>query len=136
MEKAILKKEECSAHKARSVLWQHQAGIENMLTVGEKKPAKNILVNQDSIIEASILEKISSHDEKLYKKYNSIISVDKTLSRRLVSFQANKKRGYYRWYKYKEGFSADLVEKYIRAQKHPSKKLLDPVTVNYEPDFL
>ncbi|MFZ2400124.1 MAG: hypothetical protein WA096_00045, partial [Smithella sp.] len=47
---------------------------------------------------------------ELYKKYSNIIAVDKTLSRQLVSFQANKKKGYYRWYKYKEGFSADLVK--------------------------
>ncbi len=82
--------------------------------------------NQDAIIEASMLEKISSYDEELYKKFSSIISVDKTLTRQLVSFQANKKRGYYRWYKYKEGFSADLVEKYKGARKNHCKKLLDP----------
>ena len=97
-----------------------------MITTEKKELAKSSMANQDSIIEASKLEKISTYDEELYKKYSSIISVDKTLTRQLVSFQANKKRGYYRWYKYKEGFSADLVEKYIRARKHPSKKLLDP----------
>jgi len=126
MEKAILKKEECRVHKARPIPWNHQVGFENMLNVGKKESVKSIIVNQDSVIEASMLEKISSCDEELYKKYSNIIAVDKTLSRQLVSFQANKKKGYYRWYKYKEGFSADLVEKCIRERIYSSKKLLDP----------
>jgi DNA methylase. len=97
-----------------------------MITAEKQELVETSMVNQDTIAEASMLEKISFYDEELYNKFNRIISIDKTLTRQLVSFQANKKRGYYRWYKYKEGFSADLVEKYIRSRKHPTKKLLDP----------
>ena len=38
-------------------------------------------------------------------RYKNIIVGDKNLSRQLVSFQANKQRPVYRWYKFKEGFS-------------------------------
>ncbi len=86
----------------------------------------NNMTNKDAIVEASMLEKISAYDEELYKLYGKNISVDRTLTRQLVSFQANKKRGYYRWFKYKEGFSADLVEKYMKLRKHSTKKILDP----------
>ena len=37
------------------------------------------------------------------------LCVDNTLTRALVSFQANKGRAVYRWFKYKEAFSAGLA---------------------------
>jgi DNA modification methylase len=43
----------------------------------------------------------------------SLISVNKYLDRRLVSFQANKNKPLYRLFKYKEGFSASLVDYFI-----------------------
>ena len=48
------------------------------------------------------------------------------MTRKLVSFQANKTRGYYRWYKYKEAFSADLVEYLFRKYRVAEGKILDP----------
>ena len=48
------------------------------------------------------------------------------MTRKLVSFQANKARTYYRWYKYKEAFSADLVEYLFRKYKVVKGKILDP----------
>jgi DNA modification methylase len=48
------------------------------------------------------------------------------LTRSLVSFQANKTRPVYRWYKFKEAFSASLVE-YLFEQKGVTKgRILDP----------
>ncbi len=73
------------------------------------------------------LDKISKLDTILNNKYASIMSVDKSLNRQVVSFQANKKIPFYRWFKYKEGFSADLVINYIN--KHgfdKTKYILDP----------
>jgi len=65
--------------------------------------------------------------QKLEEKYQSRISVNLNLNRQLVSFQANKGIPFYRWFKYKEGFSAPLVN-YLIAQtpKHRREKLLDP----------
>ena len=56
------------------------------------------------------IENISSLNEKLFLHFRNIIKIDNNLTRQLVSFQANKKRSSYRWYKFKEAFSASLVE--------------------------
>jgi DNA modification methylase len=65
--------------------------------------------------------------QQLEKKYNPIICVNGELNRQLVSFQANKKIPKYRWFKYKEGFSAQLVN-YLISQNPNNRqnKLLDP----------
>lgn len=43
-------------------------------------------------------------------RYRDQLQLQTSLSRSLVSFQANKQRAVYRWFKYKEAFSAGLVE--------------------------
>ena len=64
--------------------------------------------------------------EKLYEKYKSIIETNYALNRSLVSFQANKREPFYRWFKYKEGFSKKLVNYFID-KYHPKKgHILDP----------
>lgn len=73
------------------------------------------------------LEKIEQLDLSLKKKYESFMRIDHALNRKVVSFQANKEVPFYRWYKYKEGFSAHLVDYYIRRHGIDStKKVLDP----------
>ncbi|HHN45829.1 MAG TPA: site-specific DNA-methyltransferase [Planctomycetes bacterium] len=54
------------------------------------------------------------------------MSVDAGLNRSLVSFQANKKRAVYRWFKYKEAFSAELVEYLLKKHRIKSGVMLDP----------
>jgi len=74
-----------------------------------------------------LLETIAQLDLSLKNKYESRMRVDPILNRKVVSFQANKDVPFYRWYKYKEGFSAYLVEYYIRRNgKDLIKKILDP----------
>ena len=73
-----------------------------------------------------MIEVINDKREALYKKYQSVIEVDPKLDRTLVSFQANKKENFYRWFKYKEGFSKRLV-KYFLNKYHPTRgHILDP----------
>jgi len=55
------------------------------------------------------LKDISSLDQELLKYFEDIVEIDKNLNRKVVSFQANKKIPKYRWYKFKEAFSANLV---------------------------
>ncbi|MBI3896435.1 MAG: hypothetical protein HY313_10950 [Acidobacteria bacterium] len=43
-----------------------------------------------------------------------------------MSFQANKDRAVYRWFKYKEAFSAGLVEYLLRRYRITKGSLLDP----------
>ena len=69
---------------------------------------------------------IEELDKSLTKYFPDTLAVDNALTRKLVSFQANKTRTYYRWYKYKEAFSADLVEYLFRKYKVVKGKILDP----------
>ena len=72
------------------------------------------------------LARIQELDVSLTSYFSEKIIVDERLTRKLVSFQANKKRTYYRWYKYKEAFSAALVE-YLFTKYHVDPGIiLDP----------
>ena len=62
----------------------------------------------------------------LESRYRERLVVDAQLTRQLVSFQANKERASYRWYKYKEGFSAALVEHFLLRFGLTKGILLDP----------
>jgi DNA modification methylase len=63
---------------------------------------------------------------KLLEKYKELIEPEYTLNRSLVSFQANKREPFYRWFKYKEGFSKRLIDYFI-SKYHPSPgHILDP----------
>ena len=72
------------------------------------------------------LEQIEELDKSLTEYFPDTLVVDNALTRKLVSFQANKARTYYRWYKYKEAFSADLVEYLFHKYKVVKGKILDP----------
>lgn len=72
------------------------------------------------------LKEIQELDIKLNEYYLDKIKLENKLNRQIVSFQANKNIAYYRWYKYKEAFSADLAQ-YLTNQYCQNKgKILDP----------
>lgn len=62
---------------------------------------------------------------KLRQKYESKLIINPDLSRKIVSFQANKKLPFYSWYKYKEGFAKPLVDYCLDDAKNEGI-LLDP----------
>jgi DNA modification methylase len=72
------------------------------------------------------LNEIAQLDEALENYFKPKFLVQSSLTRSLVSFQANKNRPVYRWYKYKEGFSASLVEYFLQKYSVTSGKILDP----------
>jgi len=72
------------------------------------------------------LDAVEKVNKELERKYSSKFSTDNTLSRSVVSFQANKSRAIYRWYKYKEAFSATLVESLLLRYGIEDGLLLDP----------
>ncbi len=72
------------------------------------------------------LIEIERLDSALKDHFKSKFHVQRALKRSLVSFQANKNRPVYRWYKYKEGFSATLVEYLFRKFNISRGKILDP----------
>lgn len=71
--------------------------------------------------------KISALDAELAENFKAQFSTAPFLSRKTVSFQGNKGKPAYGWYKYKEAFSAGLVEYFLSSYKGQiSGKVLDP----------
>lgn len=71
-------------------------------------------------------EKIIQLDRNLEQTFSDKLEVCKGLSRVLVSFQGNKSRPSYRWYKYKEGFSASLIDYFLNENNLNGGTILDP----------
>jgi DNA modification methylase len=72
------------------------------------------------------LREIDNLDKQLQHHFQTKFLVQPALTRLLVSFQANKTRPVYRWYKYKEAFSASLVELLLQKYGIKQGKMLDP----------
>lgn len=64
--------------------------------------------------------------KNLEDHFQDAIEVNPELERRLVSFQASKKERFYRWFKYKEGFSSVLIKYIIESLNKSPGRLLDP----------
>ncbi|HLG17281.1 MAG TPA: site-specific DNA-methyltransferase [Blastocatellia bacterium] len=64
----------------------------------------------DDVIDSAALRRIEELNQNYEYRWRDKLSIDRSLTRSLVSFQANKARAVYRWFKYKEAFSAGLVE--------------------------
>ncbi len=64
--------------------------------------------------------------DDLYRRFQGKIKLNPDLNRQLVSYQADKETVIYRWFKYREGFTARLVQ-YLLQKAHPEPgMLLDP----------
>jgi len=77
---------------------------------------------------SSVKSQKSKEVELLFRKYADKLTVNLELSRALVSNQANKKIPFYRWLKYKEAFSSELV-RFFTTKFRPAKnnpRILDP----------
>jgi DNA modification methylase len=72
------------------------------------------------------LESIEQLERQLESVYKSRLVVEPRLTRQLVSFQANKQSAAYRWYKYKEAFSGELVDFLLSEFERPKGPILDP----------
>lgn len=72
------------------------------------------------------LENIDKSIRDLENQYNGNLVVNNDLNRTLVSFQASKKQPFYRWYKFKEGYSSSLVKYILNDLKIKRGKLIDP----------
>lgn len=77
-------------------------------------------------VQHSATREIARLDQQLQHHFQSKFLVQPALTRLLVSFQANKTRPIYRWYKYKEAFSASLVELLLQKYGFKQGKILDP----------
>jgi len=77
-------------------------------------------------VQNNALKEIDKLDKQLQHHFQTKFLVQPSLTRLLVSFQANKTRPIYRWYKYKEAFSASLVELLLQRYGLNQGKILDP----------
>ena len=77
-------------------------------------------------LDQSLQQKVYQAVEVLEQKYASALKVDRNLTRQLVSFQANKQEPIYRWYKYKEAFSAKLIHYLLDMCGVDGGSVLDP----------
>ena len=67
--------------------------------------------------------------DALHQCYADKLEVMPALTRSLVSFQSNKNAPFYRWFKYREGFSSELVGYFLSHFKPPhygQPRVLDP----------
>ena len=72
------------------------------------------------------LPDIERLDKRLQQDFKGKFKLAPSLTRPLVSFQANKDKPVYRWYKYKEAFSASLVEYLLHKYRISKGTILDP----------
>jgi DNA modification methylase len=72
------------------------------------------------------IDVLDNERDKLFGKYADKIEKTEEFSRKTVSFQANKLEPVYRWFKYKEGFSAILVKNLLKKYCPTGGNVLDP----------
>ncbi len=73
-----------------------------------------------------LIEIFPSERQKLYNRLSDKLEVAYNFNRQLVSFQANKEEPVYRWFKFKEGFSPDLVKYFLTKYTDKPGRILDP----------
>ena len=73
-----------------------------------------------------VAELFLTERQKLYERFADRLETAYNLSRKVVSFQANKAEPVYRWFKYKEGFSSNLVKYFLTEYSPKPGKILDP----------
>ena len=94
----------------------------------------NAIVQRESSAKASdeisaqsdCLAYVSIADANLKAQFSHCLEVEPLFTRQLVSFQASKNEPSYRWFKYKEAFSAALVRHLLTRDNPTSEILLDP----------
>ena len=72
------------------------------------------------------LDTIRKEVASLERRFKPKLTVNSDLKRTLVSFQANKGEAEYRWFKYKEGFSASLIGHILDTLGIAKGRILDP----------
>ena len=109
-----------STHLQDNTLFSTQKTLIDSLDSNLENQMNNSTEQQTALAEIDVF------DNKLTQHFHNKIKLQPALTRQLVSFQANKHRATYRWYKYKEAFSASLIEILLSKYKITSGKVLDP----------
>jgi len=72
------------------------------------------------------IDRVEELNSEAQARWADKLYVDRSLTRAMVSFQANKSKAVYRWFKYKEAFSAGLVENLLARYHIDNGTVLDP----------
>jgi len=72
------------------------------------------------------IDAINNCHKTLENHFADILKVSPSLTRKIISYQGNKNEPFYRWYKYKEAFSASLVEYLLYKYNIPKGTVFDP----------
>jgi DNA modification methylase len=72
------------------------------------------------------LNRVAAADADLKAHFSHCLGVEPLFTRQLVSFQVSKTEPVYRWFKYKEAFSAALVQQLLKKDDLAPGKVLDP----------
>jgi len=73
-----------------------------------------------------VAEIFPTERQRLYDRFADRLETAYNLSRKIVSFQANKDEPIYRWFKSKEGFSSGLVKYFLTEYSSQPGRVLDP----------
>lgn len=84
------------------------------------------VLNKGPRVSAKALEGIEKLNREAEARWGNKLQVDNSLTRILVSFQGNKNKAVYRWFKFKEAFSAGLVEYLLSRYRVHGGAVLDP----------
>ncbi len=90
------------------------------------KQAKSNLLNPYIRTMSQTAELIPTERQLLFNRLAGKLETAYNFNRKVVSFQANKDKPIYRWFKYKEGFSSTLVKYFLTEYTKKPGKLLDP----------
>jgi len=71
-----------------------------------------LIIEKEKLEFGTLISNSQRHRETLFQEYKDKLKINRHINRSLISFQANKNEPFYRWFKYKEGFSSTFV-KYI-----------------------
>ncbi|MCL5668708.1 MAG: site-specific DNA-methyltransferase [Gammaproteobacteria bacterium] len=85
-----------------------------------------VQLGQEILVDSPALRKIETLNGEAEQRWKDKLVIETALSRAMVSFQANKGRAIYRWFKYKEAFSAGLLEYLLTRYRITGGVLLDP----------
>lgn len=84
-----------------------------------------VKIDSDEVIR-NLDRDVFDEDRILYDKFCDTIQIDSNLTRKIVSFQGNKNKFFYSFFRYKEAFSYSLVKYCLEKYKIDRGIVLDP----------
>lgn len=105
---------------------QHIDENKNTTVLGDEPTSYGDTSVLPTTVDKKHLDAIDRCDTDLRTKYADKLRLTPSLNRSLVSFQANKTRAVFRWFKYKEAFSSALVEYLLQQYQVNTGVILDP----------